>query len=122
MHLSIPNEPIQMMVSNIMANFHFLRFALGSKHSFYREKPLIGQPSPQRVPLTSFSLGPPQVGPRPQQYCLQFLLCQALPSCFSWTFSCLFTSPLCPTRNTLFLWSAGGVLISFSRLNLTYVL
>lgn len=56
MHLIIPNEPNQMMTLNIMANFPFLRVALGGRHRFYWLAQALG------IPLTSLSLGLPQVG------------------------------------------------------------
>ena len=110
MHLIIPNEPNQMMISNTTANFHFLRVALGGQTQILQRETshwlaqapgvhpvfLLPWPSSGRA-LTSSIL--PVSPPLPGSH-----------SCSSRIFSCPFTSPLGSTWNTLFLWSAGGVL------------
>ena len=78
MHLIIPNEPNQMMMSNTTANFHFLRAALGGQTQILQRETSHWLAQAPGVPPTSFSLGPPRVGHRPHPSCLRVLLCQAL--------------------------------------------
>lgn len=112
------NGHIQMTVSNIMANFHFLKVAPRYKHYFTEGKVSLASPGAQESPphllLPWLPLGLPVTSPQPGPACLASASPWNLPDLLISSY----ISPFCSFWNILFHLSAGGVLIAFSRLDL----